>query len=602
MRLVRLNIKNFRSIKNIEGLRVEPLQGFVGENNAGKSNFLRAIDCFLSAGGAGGMTPDDFNDPAQQATIEAEFGGLSESERNRLRTYLIGDRLILQKRLTIIQDDRSGKTKVTTEYHGYRAEPRDWWLSTAKVIEKKGNRPIWKDIATEHGILDYVCSKDGRVNKASYEAGLTKLLYERNDIEYDAPELGQTQALGIQQNLLASLPKFHLLPAITDYSDEIDRRSSSTIFRRLMADLADRIMRSDPRYGEIETTLSKLHQLLNPAIEGEEPQRLEALSNVEIALRDTIRRLMPSVDGVQLTVEVGESKDIFAKGVTIKVDDGVLTDVLAKGHGMQRSIVFALLQMLIKSGQQQGEARPIILGIEEPELYIHPNAQRLIYRVLKEFSGLTDDADQALGTDQVIYTTHSPAFVDIIRYERIGVVRKEPAAGTIIRQCAVGVLGTVEERKGFKLLTSFGLKHNELFFARDCIIVEGPEDEVGIIATARKLGVIADLPDEIGLSIVVADGKGDVPKFQKVLNAFGFDYGVLLELDGKTETDGQTAPILDNLKGNRIAKVPKRLEDTLGVGRHFDDQRHAKQFFSEPDNINEKMENIVLSLLPPFVP
>ena len=53
---------------------------------------------------------------------------------------------------------------------------------------------------------------------------------------------------------------------------------------------------------------------------------------------------------------------------------------------------------------------------------------------------------------------------------------------------------------------------------------------------------------------------------------------------------------------NRIAKVPKRLEDTLGVGRHFDDQRHAKQFFSEPANINEKMENIVRSLLPPFVP
>ena len=227
-------------------------------------------------------------------------------------------------------------------------------------------------------------------------------------------------------------------------------------------------------------------------------------------MRDTIKRLMPSVDGVQLAVEVEEPKEIFSKGVTIKVDDGVLTDVLAKGNGMQRSIVFALLQILIKSGHQQGEARPIILGIEEPELYIHPHAQRLIYRVLKEFAGLTDDADQALGTDQVIYTTHSPAFVDISRYERVGVVGKEPAAGTFMRQCAVGVLGTVEERKGFKLLTSFGLKHNELFFARDCIILEGPEDEVGIIATARKLGIITDLPDEIGLSIVVADGKGDM--------------------------------------------------------------------------------------------
>ena len=53
MRLARLSIQNFRSIKNIEELRVEPLQGFVGENNAGKSNILKAIDCFLSTGSGG---------------------------------------------------------------------------------------------------------------------------------------------------------------------------------------------------------------------------------------------------------------------------------------------------------------------------------------------------------------------------------------------------------------------------------------------------------------------------------------------------------------------------------------------------------------------
>ena len=599
MRLARLNINNFRSIKNIDDLRIESLQGFVGENNAGKSNILRAIGCFLTAG-SGGMTPDDFNNPEQQATIEAEFDGLSNSERKRLRTYLIGDRLILQKRLSISQDYRRGKTKVTSEYHGYRAEPRDWWLSTEKIVEKEGYRPKWGEIATQHDILDYVEGNDGKVNKASYQTGLTRLLLERDDIEFDEPKIGQTQALGIQQNLLASLPEFYLLPAITDYSDEIDRRSSTTVFRRLMADLADRILRADPRYCEIESTLTKLRQLLNPALAGEEPQRLDALSSVEFTLRNTIKRLMPSVEGVQLAVEVEESKEIFSKGVTIKVDDGVLTDVLAKGHGMQRSIVFALLQMLMKSGRQQEEARPIILGIEEPELYIHPHAQRLIYRVLKEFAGLVDKTHDESGSDQVIYTTHSPAFVDISRYERIGVVRKESSIGTTIKQCAVGVLGSVEERNGFKLLTSFGLKHNELFFARDCIIVEGPEDEIGVIATCRKLGIFVDLPDEIGLSIVVADGKGDIPKFQKVLNAFDFNYGVLLELDGKPETDRQTSPILENLNGNRVAKIANRLEDALEVGRHFDDQCQAKKFFSEPSNINEAMENIVYSLIPPL--
>ena len=75
-----------------------------------------------------------------------------------------------------------------------------------------------------------------------------------------------------------------------------------------------------------------------------------------------------------------------------------------------------------------------------------------------------------------------------------------------------------------------------------------------------------DLPDEIGLSIVVADGKGDIPKFQKVLNAFGFDYGVLVELDGKPVTGGQTAPVL-NIR-SRSWQMPERT--VAGpVGRGF---------------------------------
>ena len=274
-----------------------------------------------------------------------------------------------------------------------------------------------------------------------------------------------------------------------------------------------------------------------------------------------------------------------------------ICDALDKGHGMQRSIVFALLQMLMKSGQQGTEIRPIILGIEESELYIHPHAQRLIYNVLKEFAGSRGDADTAEGTDQVLYSTHSPAFIDISHYERVGVVRKDITTGTTVRQCEAGILGSIEERKGFKLLTCFGLKHNELFFARDCILVEGAEDEVGIIATARKLSRIVDLPDEIGLSIVVADGKCDIPKFQKVLNAFGLSYGVLLELDGRPETHEQTAPILENLNGNRVAKVPKRVEDILGID-HFEDQYRAKQFFSDPARINKEMEDLVKALLP----
>lgn len=599
MRLTKISVQNYRSIRKTGAIIIEPLQALVGENNSGKSNLLRAIQCFLSSG-AGGMEVSDFNDPNEPAVIECEFGGLSEEERKRLRPYLLGEKIILRKELVVYKDELRNRTSVKADYHGYQAEPTAQHLSISKLdAAANGARVKWKDIAEEAGILDYVKGADDKVTKGTYAAGISRYLTE-HVVDYDEAVLGQTQALGIPQNLLSALPDFFLLPAIADYSDEVDRRSSTTVFRRLMADLSDRIMSADPRYKELEEALTRVRGLLNVVTGDGVPARLSALSGVEESLRDVVKKLMPSVQSISLGVEVDASRDIFSKGVTIKIDDGVLTDVIEKGHGMQRSLVFSLLQMLIKAGQATAGTRPIILAIEEPELYIHPHCQRLIFRVLREFAGIDGDDDLPGGRDQVIYTTHSPAFVEVWNYERIGIVRKpDLGSGTIVHQAPKGVLGDPNEKKAFKVLTSFGLKHNEVFFARDAIIVEGPEDEVGIIATARKLGRITDLPDEAGISIVVTNGKGDIPKFQRIFNAFGLGYGLLLEMDGNDANDKQTAPILAEIGNNRIASVPGRLEDLLGVGRHFDDQRHAKQFFSEPQNINAEMEALVTALLPP---
>lgn len=601
MRLSKLRIQNFRSIRDSGEIRIEPLQALVGENNCGKSNCLRALQCFLTSG-AGGMDVQDFTDPAVDCVIECEFTGLTPDEAKRLRPYLLGDKVILRKELRIYDDEAKGRQTVKAEYHGYQAEPRDPWLSLSKIEEEHGARPKWDDILERHGLPDYFRNADGKVNKTSYKAGLDRYLTE-NDVEYDDPQLGETHALGIPQNLLSALPELYLLPAITDYSDEIDRRSSSTVFRRLMADLSDRIMSADPRHQELEEALGRVRALLNCSTDEGAPLRLEALGGVETSLRDVMKKLMPSVASVSLEVQVEASKDIFARGVTIRIDDGVLTDVLDKGHGMQRSVVFSLLQMLIGAARQRGaeEARPIILAIEEPELYIHPHCQRLIFRVLREFAGIGADEAEAAGSDQVLYTTHAPAFIEVWNYHRIGLVRKpDLATGTVIAQAARGVLGDPEDRKVFKTLTCFGLKHNEVFFARDAVIVEGPEDEIAIIATARKLGRIAELPDEIGVSIVVTNGKGDVPKFQKVLNAFGLSYGVMLEMDGKDDNDDENARIQALLNGNRLSKIPDTLEALAGVAaNHFVDQRHTRIFFSDPNNINGGMEAMVSELLPP---
>jgi CRISPR-associated exonuclease Cas4 len=291
-----------------------------------------------------------------------------------------------------------------------------------------------------------------------------------------------------------------------------------------------------------------------------------------------------------------EMKDFFSRGVSLKVDDGILNDVLDKGHGLQRAIIFSLLQALIKNDRGKllpGQAPPpsgapsIILAIEEPELYIHPQLQRLIYGVLREFAS----------TDQVIYSTHAPAFVDVWSYENVAVVRKgNVAAGTKVHHCPAGVLGSDADQKGFQLLNSFSLETNRLFFAEKSILVEGEQDEIGIIATGRKLSTFKEFPEEVGFTIVVTGNKVEIPKFQKLLNAFELPYVVWHEKDGNPDTEAKNKAIVDLLSGNKRVELPDTLEVLAGYAGHFKPTYAAKVFFGNPANINAAMENKVSAL------
>ena len=185
MRLIKLRIQNYRSIRDSGEIRIEPLQALVGENNCGKSNCLRALQCFLTSG-AGGMDVQDFNDSAADCVIECEFAGLTEEEAKRLRPYLLGNKVILRKELRIQEDEAKGRKIVKAEYHGYQAEPLDSWLSISKIEEEQGTRPKWEDLVAARGLPDYFRNVEGKVNKTSYKAGLDRYLSE-NDVEYDCP-------------------------------------------------------------------------------------------------------------------------------------------------------------------------------------------------------------------------------------------------------------------------------------------------------------------------------------------------------------------------------------------------------------------------------
>lgn len=600
MRITSLQIQNFRSIRDSGEFAVTPLFSIVGENNSGKSNILRAIEVLLSAGAAR-LGRADFFDAASPIVLTAKFGDLSAEEKARWKPYLVGGSLTLEKHIAIVVDERSGKEKVEAEFHGYQAEPKDWFLSLKKIQEAKGDRPKWVEIVKDGKLPDYFL-EDGKATKASYSKALGRYLAE-NEVEFDAPDLKQTQALGLQSNVVAALPRVYLLPAITDYSDEIDKRSSTSTFRRLMAALSERLLQIDPRFIELQSAIDTIRCLLNPPSAPAAVPRIESLEVVERKFTELLKRVMPSVQSVALTVDVDEVKDIFSAGVALSVNDGVVTDVLAKGHGLQRCIVFTLLQTLILNERDQisgadlanQELDGIILLVEEPELYIHPQLAKLFFDVLAAFSK----------TDQVVYTTHSPVFVDAYEAERVALVSKPDAAkGTTVKGCDMTAFDGLGDKKIFQGFTKFNSSMNELFFAKRVVLVEGPEDAIAITATLRSTGRIVARVEELQWSIISCGGKASIPFFQRVLNAFSIPYAVIHDLDitagmnpgdlATHQRQNESIALLAN--GRRVCTYPVKLEVSLGLAKHFPDQYSAHLFFSDPTKITEEVRDLITNV------
>lgn len=598
MILCKLRAQNFRSIKDSGDIPVTRLMAFIGENNCGKSNIISAVEKFLSAG-AGGTTKEDFNDTSQPIIITCSFNNFLQYEKKRWRPYLVNNSLILQKKLELQTDERTGREKVESEFHGYKAEPKEWFLSLSKIAEKLGERPNWKKIVEDNNLPEYFL-EEGRCNKTIFSKALLKFI-EENDVEYEDPDISVTQALGLQSNVIATLPRIYFLKAITDYSDETDKRSSNTTFRRLMGDLSERILKNDPEYRKVEDALIQIKSLLNTIQNPAGITRLQTLSIIENRITEFLRTLMPSVTGVSLSVSLDDIKNIFSNGISLSVNDGVSTDVLAKGHGLQRCIVFTLLkalilnernQLLSEEGHETPVVPPIILAIEEPELYIHPQLAKLFFDVMREFSI----------TDQVIYATHSPLFIDAYECNNIAIVRKDSVAlGTCVRCCNNEAFDGLDDHKIFQGLTRLNPAVNELFFARNILLVEGPEDQIAVTAYLINEGKIKNRIEEIDWTIIVAGGKQTIPFFQRVLNAFGIPYTVLHDIDITEEMEqnqknahNKTNTSISVLAGDRlIVTFPIKLEKSLGLNEHLNDLYKAHLFFQDSTNLTDEFKDIV---------
>ena len=164
---------------------------------------MAAIKTFLTGGS--GATIADFNNPAIPITIKINFNHLNTKEKSRWKKYLVGEDLILEKNINATPDEDGEAYKLSAEYHGYTGTPVQTHLSIEKILETHGPRPDWTDIALNAGLPDYFF-QDGKSNKTIYTKATDRFI-EENEVEFNPPDLSATKALGLQSNVISSLPE-----------------------------------------------------------------------------------------------------------------------------------------------------------------------------------------------------------------------------------------------------------------------------------------------------------------------------------------------------------------------------------------------------------
>jgi hypothetical protein len=162
----------------------------------------------------------------------------------------------------------------------------------------------------------------------------------------------------------------------------------------------------------------------------------------------------------------------------------------------------------------------VVLLVEEPELYLRPQAQRYLRRLLRRF---------AEAGNQVIFSTHSPALLDAGRLEELALVSYRGGPGTRVVQPRP--LGPTT---GFRALTEFDAERSELFLARTAILVEGRTEKIALPFVFRALGQDADRE---GITVVECGGKPNIPVFARVCEAVNVPFVIMHDRDAPPDRE-----------------------------------------------------------------
>lgn len=363
-RIERVRVKNFRVLREVELFEITPLSVLLGPNGSGKSTFFDVF-AFLA---------ECFTDGLRRAVGSRGDGSLRD----------------LRSR------DSGGPISLELSYReGYEGANWPFLITYHLEINEDNGRPVvgrewmhWK--------------------RQSYGAPFRFLDYERgigSVITGEVPEKLDTQVerrlTGADVLAVSTLGQLAENPRVKALRDFVTGWH--------LSHLSAKEMRQIPTAGPQEHLSRSGDNLVNVIehLKENHPDRLETIF-------EALRRRIPQIERVDPTM-------LPSGHLLLMIKDAPFSQAVQARYASDGTM--KLLAYLV---QLHDPAPPSLIGIEEPENFLHP-------KLLRE---LAEECDQAAANTQLIVTTHSPFFIDGLAPRQVWAMTRDNTGYTKAKRIA----------------------------------------------------------------------------------------------------------------------------------------------------------------------
>lgn len=485
MKLVRWECENYKSIDSIE-FDISGLEILIGRNNCGKSNIVEALV--------------EYQNLVSEYNISEEW--FSETLTARTGCSAIKFRAVFELKDADIERIRSSAMDSSiAEWFEVRSPPlqleHEITISEYRTISQlvclpSSDRELTYSRVTHDRDLDKV-----DVENTTLPGGETIAAQKQID------ELGEFDSFGNEEpNSIEETFRRLLLP---DEFEQLIRPSLNSwclidSFRKAQTSASVRIDDT------LDPTGENLTQVLNTLAQNR-PDAFAEISDLYADVMNGINEIRAPLVGTQ------DSPDTTIKIIENKFDRPFPLSSISAGS----EEILILITKMVLSGDEAG-----VLIVEEPELHLHPEAQREIFGKMQEIAETNTD---------VIISTHSDTFVGLSDTGEIL---------SVTRDLSDGGLTEVERVSGDQLddhLARMGFAKEDVLQSSMVVFVEGPSDKSVFEEFAESID--RSLTDS-GITLVPAGGNELLEwgeDVMDVLDRMRIPYAIIADSDGEPPSE-----------------------------------------------------------------